>query len=64
MSDFRARENIGCIAYNQTVRAMIKELENIRLPLLRQKQYLRKTANDIQFGIYGKYETKTGICDY
>lgn len=30
------------IAYNQTVRDMIKELENIRLPLLRQKQYLRK----------------------
>ena len=30
------------IVYNQTVRDMIKELENIRLPLLRQKQYLRK----------------------
>ena len=41
------------IAYNQTVRDMIKELENIRLPLLRQKQYLRKLQ---------RYTV--GICDY
>ena len=30
------------IAYNQAVRDMIKELENVRLPVSKQKQYLRK----------------------